>query len=202
MDRASSYHTSEPGWKGRNQVMDNPFLVAERIYLRPLEPSDAALLAASNNDPEVRTSFFTHTPTSLEVQAERIRHLYQPGADYVPFAICFKTDEAAIGVTALHRLDLVSHAAVFSVCISDASKWGHGYATETTELMLQYAFEILNLHRLQLHVWADNTPAIRIYEKCGFRREGTLRDAMMHNGVYCDFHVMGILDSEWRARKK
>ncbi len=180
--------------------MNNLFTAGERLYLRAVEPEDAPVVAACNNNPEVRMSFFTHTPVSLHLQAERIRAFYQPGADYIPFIIALREDDAAIGVTAFHRVDLVSRAAVFSICISDPAQWGHGYAREATALMLAYGFNVLNLHRVQLHVWSGNAKAVRAYEECGFRHEGLLREAMVHNGEYCDFHVMGILEGEWRAR--
>jgi RimJ/RimL family protein N-acetyltransferase len=180
--------------------MNNPFSVGESIYLRPLEPADAALLAACNNDPTVRLTFFTHTPTSLHAQEELIRGLYAKGADYLPFAICRIGDDHAVGVTALHRVDLVSRAAVFSICLCDSSSRGQGIAKQASHLMMEYAFNVLNLHRVQLHVWADNPPAIHIYESLGFRREGLLREAMAHDGRWCDFHVMGLLEEEWRSR--
>jgi RimJ/RimL family protein N-acetyltransferase len=180
--------------------MKNIFLETERLYLRPLETGDAALLAACNNDPAVRESFFTHTPTSVARQAERIARLYTPGDDYIPLAICLWEADRAIGVTALHRVDLVSGAAVFSICLADREEWGKGYAREATDAMIAYAFDILNLHRLQLHVWTGNEAALRTYKKAGFALEGTLREAMTHRGVRCDFHVMGLLSREWRAR--
>jgi len=178
--------------------MQNQFLVGETIYLRPLEPSDAEMLAACNNDPEVRLSFFTHTPTNLHQTADRIRGFYGPGADYLPFAICDRSDDVAFGVTALHRLDLVSRAAVFSICITDPAFRGRGLAYPATQLMMQYAFNVLNLNRVQLHVWTGNAAGLRVYEKAGFQREGTLREAMRHDGKYCDFHVMGMLAMEWK----
>jgi RimJ/RimL family protein N-acetyltransferase len=181
--------------------MRNPFIVGEKVYLRPVELADAPILAACNNDPAVRVSFFTHTPTNIYQQTKHIESLYQPGCDYIPFVICpleVPSDEG-IGITALHRVDLVSHAAVYSIRICDPGHWGKGYGSEVTELMLHYAFDILNLHRVQLHVWTENTRGIRAYEKAGFVREGLLREAMMHNGKYCDFYVMGILVREWRA---
>lgn len=181
--------------------MNNPFLVGDRVYLRAIEPADAPLLAACNNDPLVRVSFFTHTPTSLALQARRAADFYTPGADYIPFAICLKDDHRAIGVTALHRVDLVSRAAVYSICIADSTQWKHGFGGEVTRMMLAYAFDILNLHRVQLHVWAENAAGIRAYEKAGFVREGCLREAMAHDGRYCDFLVMGVLEAEWRARQ-
>ena len=181
--------------------MNNPFLAGTRVYLRPVEPSDAAVLAACNNDPDVRVSFFTHTPTSLALQAKRAEELYRQGADYIPLAICLIEDDLTVGITAFHRVDLVSHAAVYSICISDSSQWRRGYGHEVTEMMLKYAFDILNLHRVQLHVWVGNEAGIRAYEKAGFVREGCLRQAMAHDGRYEDFLVMGILEPEWRARQ-
>ncbi|MBX7245160.1 MAG: GNAT family N-acetyltransferase [Candidatus Sumerlaeaceae bacterium] len=179
--------------------MKNLFMAGSNIYLRAVEPADAPILAACNNDPDVRISFFTHTPTNVATQAKRIESFYQPGADYIPFVICLKDSGQGIGVTALHRVDLVSRAAVFSVCISDPAHWGKGHGGEATSLMLKYSFEILNLHRVQLHVWAGNSAGIKAYERAGFVREGLLREAMVHNGEYCDFLVMGILEAEWRA---
>ena len=181
--------------------MKNAFLIGERIYLRAAEPEDADVLAACNNDPEVRVSFFTHTPTSLFLQTKRAEDFYRPGADYIPFMICLRENDQTIGVTAYHRVDWVSHAAIYSICISDSSQWRMGYGKEVTGLMLTYAFDILNLHRVQLHVWADNLAGIHVYEKMGFAREGVLREAMGHDGRYCDFLVMGVLEREWRALK-
>ena len=182
--------------------MNNPFLISDRIYLRAVEPSDAPILAACNNDPAVRHTFFTHTPTSITQQTERAKNFYAAGSDYIPFIICLRESHIAIGVTALVRVDLVSHAAVFMVCLSDSTQWGQGYAGDVTRMMLEYAFDVLNLHRVQLHVWAENPAAVRTYEKCGFIREGVLREAMKHSGRYCDFLIMGILENDYRKPKE
>ncbi|CAN5191128.1 GNAT family protein [soil metagenome] len=182
--------------------MNNPYLIGDRIYLRAVEPTDAAVLAACNNDPNVRHTFFTHTPTSVTQQTERAKTFYAAGSDYIPFIICLRESDIAVGVTALVRVDLVSHAAVYMVCLSDSTQWGQGFAGDVTRLMLEYGFNVLNLHRVQLHVWADNPAAVRTYEKCGFVREGILREAMRHGGRYCDFLVMGILEQEYRKQPR
>jgi RimJ/RimL family protein N-acetyltransferase len=67
--------------------------------------------------------------------------------------------------------------------------------------MVDYAFMTLNLNRIQLHVCAENTPAIKIYERVGFQKEGVLRQAMFRKGNYVDFWVMGILRSDWLKQK-
>lgn len=177
------------------------FLRGERVTLRPLEPSDAPVYAAMYNDPDVRVTFFTNTPLNLHLAKARLEDYYKPGADSLPLAIVRNDTGAAVGLSALVRIDWVSAMATYMICISDSSAWGRGLGGETTELMLHYAFNILNLHRVQLIVFAGNPAAIRAYEKAGFVREGVLREAMKHNGEWADFIQMGVLEHEWRARQ-
>ena len=80
--------------------MQNVFMAGETIFLRAVEPEDAPILAACNNHPEVRVSFFTHTPTSVAVQRKRIETFYQPGADYIPFVVCAK--DTGEGLSLIH----------------------------------------------------------------------------------------------------
>jgi RimJ/RimL family protein N-acetyltransferase len=106
----------------------------------------------------------------------------------------------AVGVTAFFRIDYVSRAAIFYLALLDPQAWSKGFGGEATRLMVDYAFATLNLHRIQLHVCAENAPAIRIYEKAGFVKEGVLRQAMYRRGGYVDFWVMGILREDWEKR--
>jgi RimJ/RimL family protein N-acetyltransferase len=65
------------------------------------------------------------------------------------------------------------------------------------QLILQHAFDTLNLNRISLRVFATNPRARRSYEKAGLALEGTLRQAAFRNGKYIDVHMMSILRSEW-----
>lgn len=181
--------------------MKNPFIAGDKVYLRAVEPEDTVLLMRCNNQPEVQTTFFIAFPTNTYRQEQDIHHLYER-QDYIPFVICEKETDKAIGITAFHRVDPVSRAAVYSIRIAYQELWGKGYGSEVTKLMVEYGFEKLNLNRIQLHVFSGNTRGIRAYEKAGFIKEGLLRQAMYHNNEYCDFHVMGILREEYYERKK
>lgn len=95
-----------------------------------------------------------------------------------------------LGVHPIHR-----HAEL-QVRIGEADARGRGYGTQALELLVRFGFVDLHLHRISLHVFADNAVAIRTYEKVGFRREGVLRDAAYVDGRYVDVVIMGILKTE------
>lgn len=95
-----------------------------------------------------------------------------------------------IGDIAIMDMDNpMNRSGVFRIAI-DTQFAGRGYGTEATNLMLEFGFGILNLHRIQLEVYSINERAIHVYEKVGFKREGVLRDAQYYNNAYYDTIVM------------
>lgn len=177
------------------------FITGEKIYLRPFVDEDVDLLFEGLNDSSVRETLFTFRPkTKHELLEEYRKDSSNPNT--ILFTICELQSEKAVGITAFYRVDYVSRAAVFFLSIYNPAKWSSGYGTEATKIMIDYAFDILNLNRIQLHVSMENPRAIEIYKKCGFVVEGTLRQAMYHNNRYVDFYVMGILREEYYSSKK
>lgn len=74
---------------------------------------------------------------------------------------------------------------------------GKGYGRAAMELALKFAFDELNLHRVQLTVFAYNTRAIALYESLGFVQEGTHREFLLRDGVRYDMYLYGLLRWEW-----
>ncbi|MBU1633891.1 GNAT family N-acetyltransferase [bacterium] len=175
---------------------DNTFLVRQHVILRSFNPNDALLFCPGENDPDVRETLFLAFPANVDQIRDRIVAQINSG-NALLLTIADKTSGKAIGQTAFFRIDSVSRSAIFYIALLDKSKWSQGLGTEATQLMVEYGFNTLNLHRIQLHVFIDNRAAIHIYEKIGFKKEGVLREAMYHHGKYCDFLVMGCLKSEW-----
>jgi RimJ/RimL family protein N-acetyltransferase len=180
--------------------MNTPFLIGDKIYLRPISLEDSVLLSQGENDPLIRETLFLAFPLAVSQAEEKIRQ-YINSREAIVLVIVEKDSDRSIGQTAFFRLDYVSRAAVFYLAILDPSFWSRGYGTEATQLMIDYAFATLNLNRIQLHVCAENTSAIKIYQRVGFIKEGELRQAMFRNSHYADFWVMGMLRSDWLARK-
>lgn len=172
------------------------FLQGEKIFLRAFEDGDEKMIARIENHPDSRQTLFYAFPTSVIQQKEKVEKFVND-PNTVIFTICENNSGQAIGQTALFRIDWVGRMAVFYIGIADKENRSRGYGSEATRLILGYAFQTLNLNRIQLHVAVENTGAVKVYEKSGFINEGTLREAMYHDGFYSDFYVMGILKNDW-----
>jgi UDP-4-amino-4,6-dideoxy-N-acetyl-beta-L-altrosamine N-acetyltransferase len=181
--------------------MYNPFLIGELIYLRPLEREDAPTIVPWFNDPEVTRFLLRHRPMSLRQEEQFIDHLQQSDTN-IGLAIIRRDVDQMIGVTGLHQFNDKNRNAVFGISIGDKDAWGFGFGTEATVLLLRYAFETLNLHRIMLQVFEYNPRAMHIYEKLGFRKEGVLRQENYRDGRYWDTIVMGLLREEWEEMKR
>jgi RimJ/RimL family protein N-acetyltransferase len=77
--------------------------------------------------------------------------------------------------------------------------YGRGLGTQAARLIIGYAFEAVGVHRIGLEVYDVNPRARHVYEKLGFVREGTMRDALRWDGQWVDAHVMGLLDRDWKG---
>lgn len=95
----------------------------------------------------------------------------------------------------------MDNRARYAVGLFDPSVWSKGLGTEITQLVLQYAFEELQLHRVDLRVLQYNKRAIGCYEKCGFIQEGVEREGAFIEGKYETDVFMSILDREYQSLK-
>ncbi len=177
------------------------FIEGNTIALRPLEvDEDLELFYRGENDPAVRHALFLSLPVSRSALKNRLRD-WTESEEILAFIILDKKTESAIGATAFFRVDYVHRAAVFYIALLDTTIWGKGYGSEVTSLMMRYAFQTLNLNRIQLHVCTENKAAIQLYKKYGFIKEGVLRQAMYRDGGFVDFWVMGLLKNEWQEHR-
>jgi RimJ/RimL family protein N-acetyltransferase len=115
------------------------------------------------------------------------------------FAWIIELGGCLIGHIRLDRVDLRDRRASLAVGIEDKTRLGLGLGPEAIKLVLEYAFDVLKLHRVSVRVLAYNTPAIRAYEKCGFVIEGREREAAFVDGAWYDDVMMGIIENEFRG---
>jgi diamine N-acetyltransferase len=169
-----------------------------RIFLRALEETDLERTHRWHNDPELYSTLvgpFRFISKSCETEWLRRKAAYS--ASEVSLAICLRADGQHIGNIYLGEIDWISRRAALGIFIGNSEHRGKGYGQEAMHQVLSHAFRNLNLNRVFLDVLADNTPAIKLYEKCGFAVEGRLRSHVFKNGSYRDLLVMGITSHEF-----
>ena len=174
-------------------------LVGELVRLRLVEEEDLPLLAAWRNTPSIWACFFNKFPLSVAGQKGWFASLEADQRKQL-FVICRVENNEPVGTIGLDRIDFANQSAEFgNMLIGKYEHTGQGYATEATELLLSYCFLRLNMNRICLEVYADNAKALKLYERCGFKVEGTLREAQFEGGVFKDLVVMSILRRESRG---
>jgi RimJ/RimL family protein N-acetyltransferase len=135
-------------------------------------------------------------PWTLEQEGEWFER-QSMSATSVSFTIYERSSNLPIGTTELHDLDVRNRTGEFGILIGEAAQRGKGYGTETAHLMLDYGFTALGLHNIMLQVFAFNIPALRAYEKAGFREIGRRREARPMAGKRWDLILMDCLSTEF-----
>jgi RimJ/RimL family protein N-acetyltransferase len=137
-------------------------------------------------------------PRPLTMEQEQDWYDRQSKAeDDVPFTIYERETLRPIGNTGLHSVDYRNRTATFGIMIGEPECRNKGYGTETTRLMLDYAFGALGLHNVILTVFEFNPGAIRAYNKAGFKEIGRRRECRLMGGKLWDEIYMDCLSSEF-----
>jgi len=164
----------------------------DRVMLRPMEKADTDDVLRMRGNPEVLAQLFSDEPPTRE---GHLRWLEQTQAQGVrqEFMVVERATGRSIGTIGLNHIDARHNRAEFGILIGDAKARGKGLASEASRLLFDYAFNKLGLHRLYLHVFPDNKPALHLYRKLGFIQEGLLRRHVVKNGEHRDVVVMALL---------
>jgi RimJ/RimL family protein N-acetyltransferase len=169
------------------------------VRLRALERTDLPACVKWFADPEVRANLLVDKPMSL-AEEERWFEGLAKRPDDVIFAVETLSGKH-IGNVGLHKIDRKNRNAEAGIVIGDKRFWGKGYGTDAMKLLLRYAFEDLNMHKVYLLHFAGNERARRSYEKCGFVKEGVLRDHVYKGGKYHDHPIMSVINPAERGKR-
>lgn len=174
----------------------------EDITLRAIEESDLELLKEMINDPETEnmTGGYSY-PVSSYQQRKWFEGLYNRQHE---LRLIIDTEQhGPIGLVMLTNIDWKNRSAqTHSKITSRNDLRGKGYGTKASRALVEYAFQQLNLHCLYSHTLDYNVASQRVRQKCGFKKEGILRQRIYKNGEYHDVVVWSILRDEFEENKR
>lgn len=169
------------------------FLSGKKVNLRPLAQSDAPLITRWINDPEVREFIVGIYPQTEKQETE---WLFNHSDKNIVLGI--ETKEGTyVGNMGIHDIDWINRTATTGAMIGEKEYWGKGYGTDAKMLLLDYAFNTLNLRKICSRVVSYNQRSLQYSLHCGYQIEGTLRKHVFKKGKYWDMIELGLFREEW-----
>jgi len=179
-----------------------PVLSGTQVTLRELRTSDAASLFTMLTTEEV-SRFISPPPSTVEGFGRFIGWTIRQrsAGSYACYAVTLKGFDTAIGIFQIRETEPGFGTAEWGFALGSAF-WGTGVFQEGAELVLEFAFETLNVHRLEARAAVQNGRGNGALHKLGAVQEGVLRKSFLKNGVYLDQVLYAIVQDDWRAGRE
>lgn len=179
-----------------------PHLPAERLDLVWLTDEDIPAIYEIFSDPEVMKYWSSSPMESTDDARKYLDEIRQLFAARSLFQWGIRSTESGdvVGTCTIHKLDIANRRAELGIILGRAA-WGKGLATEALETLIRFAFDKLDLHRLEADIDPKNERSLRLFEKQAFQREGLLRERWHLFGEVQDTVLLGLLRREWQGIK-
>lgn len=176
-------------------------IIGKKIYLRAMEPEDMEMYRDMINDEEV--SRMVVGWSFLVSKKEQMDWYNRVVGDFNKrFTICMKENNKPVGMVTLTNIDFVNRSAFHGIKLHTSCPKRKGIGTDSVMTLMEYAFNQLNLNRLDSEWFLYNTASKRLYEKCGWHEEGIKKQAVYRDGQYHDLAISGILKDEYLVIKE
>lgn len=174
-----------------------PKLIGPRVSLAPMSADVADVMTTWFNDLDVALP--AGDEAYRTITADRMRTSLATSEHDFVILVTVDGVPTPIGRCLLFAVDMVDRHAMLGICIGDKQQWNRGLGGEAVELLLEYAFNLLNLTSVMLGTFAFNHRAIHCYRRIGFREIGRRRRARLIAGTYHDAVLMDILAEEFHG---
>jgi diamine N-acetyltransferase len=174
------------------------YLESSKLLLKPIEEEDILRLLELRWEKDTM-QYLVHEPISKNKQFEWYKGLSDTD---VALTIFLKNDNKTelVGTIGLYGINWRHQLANWRIRLSP-SVWGKGIAYESSNMLMDYAFNTLNLRKICSTSFADNKAVVKLLHKLGGKEEGLLRQHFYLNGEFRDIISWGILKSDYLSRK-
>lgn len=179
-----------------------PVLAGDQVVLRELRASDAQSLFSLLTTEEV-ARFISPPPTSVEGFERFIAWTLRQRAAgvYACYAVTLKGHDTAIGIFQVRETENGFGTGEWGFALGSPF-WGTGVFAESANLVLEFVFETVGVHRLEARAAVRNGRGSAALRKVGAVQEGVLRKSFLKNGEYLDQALYGIVEDDWRAARR
>ena len=172
-------------------------LKGQNIYLRALEPEDLEFVYAIENDENFWEVSNTQTPYSKFLVRQYLENAHQDiyEAKQIRLAICKNNTSEAIGLIDLFDYDALNQRAGIGIIIRNETNRNQGLGNESLDLLVNYAFQKLQLHQLYANIGANNEASLKLFTTFGFQKIGVKKDWNLVNGKFQDELIFQLITS-------
>ncbi len=179
----------------KDYINNKPTITTDRLVIRPMIESDVDALREWMSDRSIY-EYWGKGPSKAEKKPELLFEKAPKPTKSFHLGIAEKSNDKVVGDIWIYLIEQDRMAQV-ALRLSKAVH-GQGYGTESLLAMTRFCFENTELKRLWTEVDIRNTASCRILEKCGYAREGMIRQGRMVN-TWCDYYIYGILSSDFES---
>lgn len=173
-------------------ITNKPIIETERLTVRPLQPTDIPVLKEWMPDKSLYT-YWGKGPGKTDKNPELLFTKVEKPTKSFHLGIVMKENQKAIGELWVY---LIEKDRMGKVAIRLSNEYhGKGIAHEALMAVTRFCFENTELQRLWTDVDIRNTASIQLLEKCGFQREGQIRQGKMVS-TWCDYYIYGLLKTD------
>jgi RimJ/RimL family protein N-acetyltransferase len=172
----------------------SPALMGTLVRLRAHEPDDIPALNDLINDPDVGEGLGMVMPQPLSGYQSFLETIRKDPSK-ATFVIERLVDRVPIGGCGFFAIETAQRTATMGIWLG-RTYWDEGLGTDAVRTLCRFAFDHMNLQRIELTVFETNPRAKRAYEKVGFVVEGTRRRSEFAGGQHVDSFLMGLLSEE------
>lgn len=165
------------------------------VTLRAMEKEDCEMVRQMFNDPAIEDSVVGWSfPLSRYAQEK----WYESNYNGFDFRFVIETEEdGAVGIATLIGIDWKNRRAEHGIKLAQQQNRAKGIGTDAVMAIMRYAFDELQLQRLDSAWFSDNVPSRKLYQKCGWMEEGIRRKYIYKKGQYRDLIVCGVLAEDY-----
>lgn len=170
-------------------------LKGKKILLRAIEEKDLEILREMINDEEFEYKVVGYSFPISTIQQKKWYETVNENKNNLKLVIEYEGE--TVGLATIDEIDWKNRSAFHGMKLVKKVQ-GKGIGKDVVKTICNYAFNELQLNRLEGGMLETNLPSLKLYEKCGWKKEGLFKQYVYKNGKYLDYFPVAILKEEFR----